>query len=81
MGCIVLIVSASKVCDGCKTVVAAKSIFWHTTKDYVTVRGDDIPSYCEVPTVRVRLHYCSDCWNAITDNIPFRSKVVTSEHD
>lgn len=73
-------VSASKYCDGCKDRVATKSIFWHTVKDYITVRGDQVPTYAnyEDPTTPVRLHYCWPCWNAITKNIPFKIEVVTS---
>ena len=73
-------VSASKYCDGCRDRVATKSLFWHTVKDYVTIRGDEVPGYSnyEDPTTRVRLHYCCDCWKLITVNIPFKRAAVTS---
>lgn len=72
-------VSASKYCDGCTARVATKSIFWHTVKDFVTIRRDDVPGYVnyEDPTARVDLYYCCDCWNSITKNIPFKHKVVS----
>jgi hypothetical protein len=69
-------VSASKYCNGCRERVATRSIFWHTIKDYVTVRGDDVPGYAdmEAPTARIDLHYCRDCWDIITDRLPFRAE-------
>ena len=72
-------VSASRYCDGCDARVATKSIFWHTVKDYVTIRGDDVPTYVnyEDATTPVKLHYCRRCWNIITKNIPFKNEVVT----
>ena len=73
-----MIVSKSKNCDGCNKRVAVKRfILWHTVKDYVTIRRDDVPgsvSY-EDHTSRVDLHYCRDCWNAVLKNIPFKSDV------
>lgn len=73
-----MIVSKSKYCDGCRERVAVKyCILWNTVKDYITLRGDDVPTYVnyEDSTTPVQLHYCKDCWKAITKNIPFKSEV------
>ena len=73
-----MVVNKSKYCDGCCERVAVKYfILWNTVKDYVTIRGDDVPTYVnyEDPTTPVRLHYCRTCWNTITKQIPFRSEV------
>lgn len=66
-----MIIRPQKICDNCEKIVATKSIFWHTTKDYVTVRTDDVPGYCnyEAHTSRSELHYCRSCWNKIVNNI------------
>ena len=64
--------SASKVCNGCKRTVARKSgPFFHTVKSYVTIRGDDVVSYCnyEDHTTAYKLHYCEDCWKLIVPKI------------
>ena len=69
---------ASKYCDGCRERVATKRwLLWHTVKDYVTIRGDDVPTYVnyEDATTPVRLHYCRTCWNTITKQLPFKSEV------
>ena len=66
-----MIVSKSKVCNSCKYTVAVKSLLWHTVKDYVTIRSDDVPTYVNMEdnTTPGKLHYCRDCWNKITKNI------------
>ena len=73
-----MIVHKSKYCDGCHDRVAVKyCILWNTVKDYVTIRGDDVPTYAnyEDATTPVKLHYCRTCWNTITKELPFKSEV------
>lgn len=68
-------INASKYCDGCGTRVATKGFFlWHTVKDFVTVRRDDMPTYVnyEDATTPVELCYCSTCWEVITKNLPYK---------
>ena len=74
-----MIAMKSKYCDGCHERVATKQcILWHTVKEYVTIRRDDVPSYAnyEDATSRADLHYCKDCWNTITKQLPFESEVL-----
>ena len=64
-------VSARKICNRCKDVVAVRSILFHTVKDYVTVRGSDVVTYmnmedCETP---YKLHYCRKCWDSFVGNV------------
>ncbi len=73
-----MIVHATKYCDGCSEKVATKyCLLWHTDKNYVTIKGDDVTTYAnyEDATTPYRLHYCIDCWKAIIKNIPFKSEV------
>jgi hypothetical protein len=73
-----MVVLTSKHCDGCLEKVATKNWFlWHTVKNYITIRGDEVPTYVnyEDPTTPVRLHYCKDCWNTIVKQLPFKSEV------
>ena len=74
-----MIMNKSKYCNGCYERVAIKNcILWHTIKEYVTIRCDDVPTYAnyEDITTTARLHYCRKCWNTITDNLPFESGVL-----
>ena len=74
-----MIVNKSKYCNGCHDRVAVKyRILWNTVKDYVTIRGDDVPTYAnyEDATTHVKLHYCRECWNTITKELPFESEVL-----
>lgn len=73
-----MIVRTSKICDGCRATVAIRSILFHTVKDYVTIKKNEVPTYVnyEDSTTTVDLHYCRDCWNTITENLPFKRKVV-----
>ena len=58
---------ATKCCDLCKETVAVKSVLWRTVKDYVTIRGDEAPGYCnfEDNTTRVNWHFCYPCFFGI----------------
>ncbi len=60
-------INKQKVCDKCGDLVAEKSLLWHTFKDYVTVRLDEVPGYgnYEENTVVRKLHYCFSCWVGI----------------
>jgi hypothetical protein len=74
-----MIITKSKYCDGCLERVATKGcLLWHTVLDYVTIRGDDVPTYVnyEDRTTPVRLHYCRKCWDTITAKLPFESEVL-----
>lgn len=74
-----MIINKSKYCNGCQERIAVKGcILWRTVKDYVTIRGDDVPTYVnyEDTTTPVRLHYCRDCWSIITKELPFESEVL-----
>ena len=74
-----MIINKSKHCNGCMDRVALKQfILWHTVKGYVTIRGDRVPGYAnyEDNTTPVKVHYCTDCWKVITENLPFESEVL-----
>lgn len=67
-----MIVNAHKICDKCKAVVAIRYlILFHTKKDYITVRGDDITTYVnyEDHTTPYKLHYCRTCWDGFVGKI------------
>ena len=56
----------TKTCDNCKEVVARRNcIFFVTVQDYVTVKGSDVTSYCNMEDndTPYKLHYCRKCWN------------------
>ena len=55
---------STKKCDMCKQTVARKSLLWHTVNDYVTIRGDERPSYVNIEdnTTRVNWHFCYPCF-------------------
>jgi hypothetical protein len=74
-----MIINKSKYCNGCYNRVATKHfILWYTVKDFVTILGDQVPTYInyEAATTPVRIHYCMDCWNTITKKLPFESEVL-----
>lgn len=66
-----MIQRTTKICDRCKDVVAIKGILYHTVKNYVTIRADDVPTYCNMEdnTTAYKLHYCRDCWNNMLTTI------------
>ena len=73
-----MIVEKGKYCNGCRERVAVKPcILWNTVKPFVTLRADDVPTYVnyEDATTPMKLHYCCDCWKAITKELPFKSEV------
>ena len=61
-------ICAVKKCDKCGEVVAKKGfLLYHTVSDYVTIRGDERPTYVNMEdnTTRVRWHFCYPCWFGI----------------
>lgn len=70
-------INASKFCDGCRDRVATKGlILWHTIKDFVTIRRDDVPTYVnyEDATTPMEQYYCHECWEKITENLPYKKE-------
>lgn len=66
---------AQKICNSCSDVVAVKHcILYHTVKNYVTVRGDDVTTYVNMEdnTTPYKLHYCGTCWGKIASRIAFQ---------
>ena len=74
-----MIVRPKKICDGCQKVVATKYLYWHTQEDYITIRTDEVPGYAcyEASTLHSELHYCRECWNTITEALPYKCEVVS----
>ena len=71
-------IEAMKCCNGCHARVATRhGFFWRTDKWYVTVKGNDITGYVnfEDNTTPFELHYCFDCWNKITENLPCKKEI------
>ena len=63
-----MLVKAVKRCDMCGDIVAQKEmIFFHTKKDFVTIREDKYDLFQETVdgTVPNKRHYCWECWDKI----------------
>jgi hypothetical protein len=67
-----MIVSAHKICDKCKDIVARRNcICFYTVKDYVTVKGSDVTTYANMEDndTPYKLHYCWTCWDGFVGKI------------
>lgn len=67
-----MIQPGTKICDRCQDVVAVRNrILFHTVKNYVTIRGDDVTTYVNMEdrTTPYKLHYCRCCWNKLWEKV------------